>query len=125
MKLIHRMAYFLVGLSVGIFFLIFFFNAKGTRCNYMPNARVLNDLSRKPFHYSDSASVVLAETWIDTADIKKSLQYGDVDFSRSKQPVGNGKLYVVEGQTKDEVLIDIFLINYADRVILQNVKRRK
>lgn len=124
MKLIHRMAYFSVGLTIGIFFLIFFFNAKDTRCNYMPNARVLNDLSTKPFHYADSASVVLSESWIDTMDIKNSLKYGDVDFSRSKKPVGKGKLYVVEGQTRDKVLIDLFLENYSDKVILKNIKKR-
>jgi hypothetical protein len=33
--------------------------------------RVLNDIRNKPFDYSEKASKVLAEKWIDTIDIKK------------------------------------------------------
>ncbi len=91
----------------------------------MPNKRVLNDLSIKPFHYSDSASIILAERWIDTIDIKNSLRYGDVDFSRSNKPYKNGKIYVVEGKTMANIPIDLHLINFADKVILDKIKRSK
>jgi hypothetical protein len=43
MKFFHRFAYYLVGLVVGHFFSMIF-SGKDTRCNYFPNARVLNDL---------------------------------------------------------------------------------
>ena len=83
MKFSHRFAYYLVGLVIGSFFVGMVFSGKDTRCNYFPNARVLNDLRNKPFHYSDKASLVLAEKWIDTSDIKNSLQFGDVAFDQS------------------------------------------
>ena len=80
MKFSHRFAYYLVGLIMGCFFVAAVFSGKDTRCNYFPNARVLNDLRNKPFYYSDNASQVLAEKWIDTIDIKNCLKYGDVEF---------------------------------------------
>jgi hypothetical protein len=42
-----------VGLVVGIFFVSLIFSGKDTRCNYFPNARVLNDIRNKPFDYSE------------------------------------------------------------------------
>jgi hypothetical protein len=57
-----------VGLVVGIFFVSLIFSGKDTRCNYFPNARVLNDIRNKPFDYSEKASK--EEKWIDTIDIK-------------------------------------------------------
>ena len=125
MKFVHRFAYYMLGFVVGIFFLFFVLNGKETRCSYMPNSRVLNDLSTKSFHYSDSASVVLAEHWIDTVDIKNSLKYGDVDFSRSNVPhPKGGKLYVVEGKTMKNIEIDLYVINYTDKVVLNQIKKR-
>lgn len=71
MKFAYRFSYYLVGLVLGCFFVAVVFTGKDTRCNYFPNARVLNDLRNKPFEYSEKASQVLAEKWVDTADVKK------------------------------------------------------
>lgn len=91
----------------------------------MPNTRVLNDLRSKPFHYSDEASKVLAESWIDTIDIKNTLQYGDVDFDRSNIPFENGKKYIVEGKTMKQIPIELTLVNYHNRAVLKEIKKIK
>ena len=77
MKFYQRLAFFLFGLLIGVIFLIYFLGAKAeskkvTFC-YLPNLRVLKDIRSKPFHYSAEASIVLAETWIDSVDIKNTL----------------------------------------------------
>lgn len=93
MKFVHRFAYYLVGLIMGSFVVAAIFKRKDTRCNYFPNAHgVLNDLRTKPFYYSEQASQVLAEKWIDTIDIKNCLKYGDVDFDQSNLPFKNGNI---------------------------------
>ncbi len=125
MNFFQRFAYYMIGFVVGVFFLFFILNGKDTRCNYMPNARVLNDLRNKPFHYSDNASAILAESWIDTIDIKNTLKYGDVDFDRSNVPAEKGKLYIVEGKTMKNIPIELELINGAEHVLLTNIKRVK
>jgi Domain of unknown function (DUF4258) len=121
MKFAHRFAYYLLGLIMGSFVVAAIYSGKDTRCNYFPNARVLNDLRTKPFHYSDAASQVLAEKWIDTIDIKNTLKYGDVDFDESNIKVGNGKLYVIEGQTVQKQKITLQVINYPEKAVLDKI----
>ncbi|MFE3848446.1 DUF4258 domain-containing protein [Flavobacterium sp. LB3P45] len=124
MKFVHRFAYYLVGLIMGLFFVAAIFSGKDTRCNYFPNARVLNDLRNKPFYYSDKASQILAEKWIDTTDIKNTLKFGDVDFDKSNVELKKGKLYIIEGQTvkKQEVILKV--INYNDKAVLDDIEKK-
>jgi hypothetical protein len=124
MKFYQRFAYYLVGFMIGIFFVSMVFSGKDTRCNYFPNARVLNDLRNKPFNYSEVATQKLAEKWIDTADIKNTLTHGDVDFDKSNIKFENGKLYIIEGKTTKNQLITLELVNYTDRVLLKDIKKR-
>ena len=100
-------------------------SGKDTRCNYFPNARVLNDLRNKPFNYSIEASRKLAEDWIDTVDIKNTLTYGDVDFDKSNVTYEKGKLYVIEGQTLKKENITLRVINYPNRAVLDDIIRNK
>ncbi|MBA4320911.1 MAG: hypothetical protein C0412_21180 [Flavobacterium sp.] len=124
MKFSHRFAYYLIGLIMGSFFVAAVFSGKDTRCNYFPNARVLNDLRNKPFHYSDEASLILAEKWIDTTDIKNTLKYGDVDFDKSNIKVGNGKLYSIDGKTIKNQEITLEVINYPEKAVLKDIIKK-
>jgi hypothetical protein len=124
MKFTYRLAYYLVGLVLGLFFISAVFSGKDTRCNYFPNARVLNDLRNKPFNYSEKASQILSEKWVDTSDIKNTLKFGDVDFDNSNIEVGNGKLYVIEGKTLKDQEITLKVINYSDRAVLQDIIKK-
>lgn len=125
MKFSHRFAYYLIGLIMGSFFVAAVFSGKDTRCNYFPNARVLNDLRNKPFYYSDKASQILADKWIDTIDIKNTLKYGDVDFDNSNIKVGSGKLYVIEGKTIKNQEIILKVINYPEKAVLDDIIKTK
>ncbi len=124
MKFAHRFAYYLLGLVMGSFVVAAIFSGKDTRCNYFPNARVLNDLRNKPFSYSDKASQVLSEKWIDTADIKNTLKLGDVDFDKSNIKVGNGKIYIIEGKTIKNQEIVLKVINYPEKAVLDEIVKK-
>ncbi len=124
MKFSHRFAYYLIGLIMGSFVVAAVFSGKDTRCNYFPNARVLNDLRNKPFHYSDKASLILAEKWIDTSDIKNCQKYGDVDFDKSNIKVGTGKLYTIDGKTTKNQAITLEVINYPEKALLQDIIKK-
>lgn len=124
MKFKHRFAYYLIGLIMGSFFVAAVFSGKDARCNYFPNARVLNDLRNKPFQYSEKASQILAEKWIDTTDIKNTLKLGDVDFDQSNIKVGSGKLYVIEGKTLKNQTIILKIINYEDKAVLNDIIKK-
>ena len=47
MSFLKRLSYYLGGFSVGIVLLVFFLSGKNTRCTYTPDARVINDFSKK------------------------------------------------------------------------------
>ena len=124
MKFVHRFAYYLIGLVIGCFFVALVFSGKDTRCNYFPNARVLNNLRTKPFQYSDKAIQTLNEKWVDTADIKNTLTYGDVDFDKSNVSVNNGKIYVIEGKTSKNQEIILKVVNYEKKAVLQEIIKK-
>ncbi len=121
MNFINRFAYYLLGLILGCFLVAAVYSGKDTRCNYFPNARVLNDLRNKPFHYSTDASKVLANKWVDSLDIKNCLKYGDIDFDKSNIPVGNGKRYIIEGKTVKNQKILLEIINFSDKAVLEKI----
>lgn len=123
MRLRYRFAYYLIGFTFGLFFVTAMFMGKDTRCNYFPNARVLNDLRNKPFAYSDEASAILGQGWIDSTDIKNSLTYGDVDFDQSNVQVGSGKRYIIEGKTVKNQVVLLEVINYSDKAILKDISK--
>jgi Domain of unknown function (DUF4258) len=124
MKFFQRFAYYFVGLIMGLFFVSMVFSGKDTRCNYFPNARVLNDLRNKPFNYSPKATQILAQPGIDTTDIRNTLQYGDVDFDQSNIAVGKGKKYVIEGKTVKNQEIILTITNYSDKAVLEDIAKK-
>ena len=124
MKFTYRFAYYLIGLLMGLFVVAAIFSGKDTRCNYFPNARVLNDLRNKPFVYSGKASQILNEKWVDTADIKNTLKFGDVDFDKSNLPLEKGKLYTIYGKTAKNQEITVEVINYSDKAVLRDIIKR-
>lgn len=124
MKFAHRFAYYLIGLILGLFFVAAIFSGKDTRCNYFPNARVLNDLRNKPFDYSEKASQILAEKWIDTVDIKNTLQYGDVDFDKSNTEFRKSKVYVIEGKTLKGQEIILKIKNEEGKATLEDIVKK-
>ena len=124
MKLYQRFAYYLVGLVIGLFFVAMVLSGKDTRCNYFPNARVLNDLRNKPFNYDSIATLQMSKKWVDTSDIKNILTHGDIDFDKSNKPFEGGKLYVIEGKNKKNEEIILEVINYSDKAVLKNIIKK-
>ncbi len=124
MKFVHRFAYYLIGLIMGCFFVALVFSGKDTRCNYFPNARVLNNLRTKPFQYSDKAIQTLNEKWVDTVDIKNTLTYGDVDFDQSNVDFKKGKLYIIEGKTVKNQEIILKVVNYEKKAVLEEIIKK-
>ncbi|MFN4027458.1 MULTISPECIES: DUF4258 domain-containing protein [Flavobacterium] len=124
MKFYQRFAYYLVGFSIGMFFVVLVWSGKDTRCNYFPNARVLNDLRNKPFQYDSLAAKKLNEKWVDTADIKATLTHGDVDFDVSNKPLEGGKVYIIEGKTKKNLPIILKVINYSNKAVLKDITKK-
>lgn len=128
MKFKFRLAYYLFGLMLGLFFVVYFLgakaDAKGVEFCYLPNCRVLKDIRSKSFHYSEEAKNTLSEGWITEEDIKASMTYGDVDFSKSNKPSKNGKLYIIEGKTSQNEEIILTVANSTTKATLESIEKK-
>lgn len=128
MKFQFRLAYYLLGLMLGIFFVVYFLGAKadskGVEFCYLPNCRALQDMRSKSFHYSDAAKNTLNEGWITIDDVKASMKYGDIDFSKSNIPSKNGKIYVIEGKTSQNEAIILTVANSTTKATLESIEKK-
>lgn len=124
MQFRYRLAYYLFGFMIGGFLMYYIFNGKGAEFCYLPNCRVLKNIRSKGLTISKEAQQTLKEGWVTQTDIDNTLHYGDVDFANSKKPKpGGGKLYIIEGKTISNQIIDVTVTNYEDKAVLVNVKK--
>ena len=119
-----RLAYYILGLFIGGLFLKFvldYTGGKGMDFTYLPNARVLKNIRNKPFDYSDIAKQKIQSKLISIEDIKYILTEGDVDFDLSKKPIQGGKLYIINGETKENVSFTLEIINKEEKALLKDI----
>jgi hypothetical protein len=102
MKLIHRVAYYLGGFTIGIVILFFFLGGKRASCDYGPNARTLKNIRSKEWVITNEALTELRAIGLDTSAVSSLLNHGSVDFSESNTELDSCKLYVVRGTAGDQ-----------------------
>lgn len=126
MAFIKRLGFYLVGVSIGIVFLTFFFKKKtedtGVYFCYFPNCRTLKDIRSKPIHYSDVISQQLLQKQLDTADIVSLLTNGDVDFGNSNTKSVPCKTYLIEGLLNNKEVIAT-VENCKEKATLQAIEQ--
>lgn len=109
MAFLKRLGFYLIGVSIGVVFLTFFFKKKtedtGVYFCYFPNCRTLKDIRSKSMHYSDVIRYQLLEKQLDTADIVSLLTNGEVDFGASDTKSVPCKTYIIEGQLHNKEVI--------------------
>ena len=82
--LIKRIGYYLIGLSLGIVGVYFFWQKKQATFDYGMDARTLKSIRIKKRIYSEEVKRDMQKYNIDTLKITTILSSGDVDFSKSK-----------------------------------------
>ena len=120
MTFLRRLGWYLVGLSIGIVFLIFFLQKKadetGTEFCYFPNCRVLKDMRSKPLVFGEQ----LSDNFRDTLFIQSFLKDGNIDFRKSNTKSEPCKTYLVELEL-DNIEHLLSIQNCPDKVIAQSV----
>ncbi|MBT8205079.1 MAG: DUF4258 domain-containing protein [Eudoraea sp.] len=111
MSFLKRLGFYLIGLSIGLIFLVIFLKNKseetGTSFCYFPNCRVLKELRAKPQNYSAAFQQLLDNGAIDSLGIANFLTEGDIDFRNSDTKSEPCKTYRIRG-----------LINEAEAVLV-------
>ncbi len=124
MELKYRFAYYGVGFFMGIGLVLFFLNGKKASCNFFPNERVLNMLTKKHREYSSEVLELMTQQKVDSTAIANILQEGDVDFSKSKPRQEPCRYYWIDGYiNKKEAAV--YVQNCDSIVTIQQVHLSK
>ena len=95
---IRRLGYYLGGFSVGLILLTFILSGKKTSCNYGPNARVIDKLTKKKIILSPTIRKNFPQ--LNDSIIKVDLTHGNVDFSKSDTQRDSCRLYHIDTKNK-------------------------
>ncbi len=121
MAFLKRLGWYLVGLSIGLVFLVFILKKKsgeeGIDFCYFPNCRVLKDMRSKPLTFSES----LPEQYQDTLMIQAFLEDGDVDFGKSDTKSEPCKTYFVLHEHNGEEL-EMKVKNCKEEVTVEGIE---
>lgn len=121
MKFIYRLAYFSLGLIMGIIILIFFLGGKRTSCDYSPNARTLKNIRNKERSFSEQAIQFFEANKIDTSLVSVILADGNVDFGKSRTQKEACKIYFVSGEIETGTL-ELQIENCEKTATIQGVE---
>lgn len=73
-----RLRFYLIGLSIGVVFVLIFFGPRAVSCTYFPNSRALEEAKIYPMSFSEQAQATIQTEGIDSMFLKNEL------FKRSK-----------------------------------------
>jgi len=109
MKLLKRIGYYLIGLSLGSVVVLFIWKGKDVSFDYGPDARTLKTIRKKTLNYSESAIKSMDDLKIDTTAINSILLTGDVRFGKSEARKKPCAEYYITGK-HNESTIDFYVI---------------
>lgn len=118
MDFIRRLGIFLVGVSLGIVILAFFFKGKKTEICYFPNCRVLKDIRSKEIVFSENMN----PEYKNLEKIKAVFFTGDVDFSKSEIKKEACNIYYIKGQISPEETIVLKVENCFQKARIISVE---
>lgn len=128
MPFLKRLGFYLIGLSIGLVFLAFFFKKKseetGTSFCYFPNCRVLKDIRSKPLSFTEAAEEQYINMALDSADIAYFLHRGDVDFKKSDTKAKPCKTFVITAEIKGNKA-ELNVLNCEQKAEIQMLKFEK
>ena len=99
MKLLYRLGFYLLGLSVGLILLSVIFNGKKTSCNYGPNQRVISNLSKKIWNSNLEENITF-----DSISFHEFLDMARIDFNKSDTTKDSCKVYYLNGYWKEQAI---------------------
>ena len=76
----QRLPYYFMGFFFGILIVYFFLDKKNVEFDYLPNARVLKSIRRKPQILSPEVLQIMRSKKVDSLTINQILKDGNVDI---------------------------------------------
>jgi len=76
----QRLPYYFIGFFLGIIIVYFILDKKNVEFDYLPNARVLKSIRRKPQVFSPEVLQIIHSKKVDSLTINQILKNGNVDI---------------------------------------------
>lgn len=113
-----RLKYYLIGFSLGLVFVIFFFQNRG--CSWLPGNRVKNTLLDKVLVLPEHQKDIMAQHGLTNEEIAQFLNLGDIEFGLSlKDNNVHPKVFVISrtiNETKHLLAFSIYEDSYISLV---------
>jgi hypothetical protein len=119
MSIKKRIAFFAVGLLIGIVFVKLIFGKKDVSFDYFPNDRVLKTLRTKSRVFDQKALDFFKSQSIDTSIVGDFLNEGNVNFGESEQRKKPCNFYQIENELP-QYKIGLYVKNCDSLVTIQN-----
>lgn len=120
---LRRLKYYGIGFTVGLIFVIFFFQNRG--CSWLPANRVKNSILERLLVVPDSQKELMQMQNISKKDIVAALNDGDVVFGESAKK-GNPQVYLIEKDLKNKGTVKFFFTlpkeSFISEVHIEEVK---
>ncbi|MDY0779605.1 DUF4258 domain-containing protein [Tenacibaculum sp. IB213877] len=119
MQLLKRFGYYLLGVAIGVPVVLFFWKKKDVSFDYGMDARTLKTIRIRERIYSENAKETMTLHSIDTAQISKILQNGDVNFGKSKPRQKPCAEYYISGKNIDLYVVRCDSTSTIDKVFVK------
>ena len=118
--LLKRIGYFLVGVSISSIGVYFFWQKKNASFDYGMDARTLKTIRIRERIFSNEAKMVMNSSTIDSLKIGRILNFGDVDFGRSKQRKKPCAEYYITGK-KELKNVSLYVIRCDSTATIKSI----
>lgn len=118
--LLKRIGYFLVGASISSIGVYFFWQKKNASFDYGMDARTLKTIRIRERNFSEKAREIMETSEVDSLKIEKILNFGDVDFSKSKQRKKPCAEYYITGK-KELKNISLYVIRCDSTATIESI----
>ena len=116
MNLLQRTGFYMIGVALGGVIVYYILDKKKTTFCYLPNCRVLKDISLKKRDFSPTVQELIDNKKLDTAIISYTYKEGNINFSKSKTKQKSCKQYYIDSKYNERNYE--FLIENCDSIAL-------
>lgn len=116
MKFLKRFGWYLLGVGIGVFLLMFVFGDRELQCSYFPNDRVLADLQKKELKYSSDVACIreFLLTEVDSLFFQEAIATSQVDFSYNQRGTDHTCVEYKLDYQRSEGMYTVFVNNCND-----------
>lgn len=118
MQLLKRFGFYFIGLTLGSIVVLFFLKNKKVSFDYGMDARTLKSIRIRKRVFSEQAKKSMETHNIDTVQISKILETGDVNFSKSKPRKKPCAEYLISGKKISLYVIRCDSVSTINKVFL-------